>query len=141
VTVFIDTSIVMYAGGADHPNREPCRAVMGRVADGTLDAVTSAEVVQEILHRFTRGQRQIGSRMARSVLDLFDEVLPVERCTIAAAVARYENHPQLSARDALHVATCVANGINAIVSVDAGFDVVADVRRIDPRDLGDRVGI
>ena len=95
MTVFIDTSTVMYAGGADHPHWVPCRAVMRRVADGTLDAVTSVEVVQEILHRFARGQPQVGIRMARSVLDLFGEVLLVDRRTIAGAVVRYENHPQL----------------------------------------------
>jgi predicted nucleic acid-binding protein len=101
--------------------------------------VTSAEVVQEILHRFARGQRQIGSRMARSVLDLFTAILPVERLTIADGVARYENYPELSARDALHVATCVVNGIADIVSVDTGFDSVADVRRVDPVDLAEVV--
>lgn len=125
----------MYAGGAEHPHREACRAVMSRIADGTLEAVTSAEVVQEILHRFSKGRREIGSRMARSVLDLFGEVLSVERQTVASAVTRYETNPQLSARDALHVATCVAHGIVDIVSVDKGFDVAKEIRRVDPRML------
>lgn len=132
MTVFVDTSVVMYAGGADHPHRPACRIVMARVADGTLDAVTSVEVVQEILHRFARGRREIGSRMARSVIDVFGDVLAVDRRAIVDAVARYEQHPQLSARGALHVATCVVNGIDDIVSVDTGFDIVSDVRRIGP---------
>lgn len=127
----------MYAGGAKHAQREPCRAVLLRIAEGSLDAVTSAEVVQEILHRFAHGQREVGSRMARSVLDLFGQVLPVEQRTVADAVTRYESHPQLSARDALHVATCVANGIRDIVSVDTGFDLVAEVRRVDPAVLAE----
>lgn len=105
---------------------------MSRVADGSLDAVTSAEVVQEILHRFSRGRRRVGIRMARSVLDLFGEVLPIERRTVADAVLLYEKHPELSARDALHVATCLVNGIAEIISVDTGFDVVDVVRRVDP---------
>lgn len=135
MTVFIDTSVVMYAGGAEHPHRDACRSVMMQVADGSLDAVTSVEVVQEILHRFARGRREMGCRMARSVLDLFDDVLPVDRRTITDALARYEDHPQLSARDALHVATCAANDIGEIVSVDCGFDVVDGIRRVAPASL------
>ena len=38
----------------------------------------------------------------------------------------------LSARDVVHVATCVHEGITEIVSPDRGFDQVAEVRRIDP---------
>lgn len=47
----------MYAGGAAHPHREACRGVLQQVTAGTLGAVVSAEVVLEILHRFSRGDR------------------------------------------------------------------------------------
>ena len=30
VTVFVDTSVVMYAAGGDHPLREPCRRIIER---------------------------------------------------------------------------------------------------------------
>ena len=57
VTVFIDTAIVMYAAGADHPLRDPCRRIIDQISDGSLDAVTSTEVIQEILHRFVSSGR------------------------------------------------------------------------------------
>ncbi len=40
--------------------------------------------------------------------------------------------PDLAARDLLHVATCLQEGIGEIVSPDRGFDRVAEIRRIDP---------
>ncbi|MDQ4032002.1 MAG: type II toxin-antitoxin system VapC family toxin [Actinomycetota bacterium] len=132
MTYFVDTSVIVYAGGEEHAQREPCRTVLRNIAEGSLEATTSTEVVQEILHRFARGRRQVGGRMARSVLDLFDQMLPIERATIADAVSRYENHPQLSARNALHVATCVQLGIQEVISVDTGFDLVTEVRRVEP---------
>ena len=138
MTAFIDTSVIMYAAGAEHPDRAACRRVLERVADGSIDAVTSTEVVQEILHRFARGRRDVGQRMARSVLDLFDELIPINRQSIAGAVSLYADHPQLSARDALHVATCVDSAIDEIVSVDSGFDAVDQVRRIEPSEIADR---
>lgn len=137
MTAFIDTSVIMYAAGGEHSDRAACRRVLERVADGSIDTVTSTEVVQEILHRFARGRRDVGVRMARSVLDLFDELIPIDRQSIAGAVSLYADHPQLSARDALHVATCVDNAIGEIVSVDSGFDAVAEVRRIEPSEIAD----
>lgn len=135
--MFVDTSIVMYAAGAEHPHRASCRLVLRRVADGSIDAVTSTEVVQEILHRFAQGRRETGHRMARGVLDLFGDLIPVDRRSITGALSFYASHPQLSARDALHVATCRANDITEIVSVDTGFDAVSEVRRIAPFELAD----
>lgn len=141
MTVFIDTSVIMYAGGSAHRDRAACQSVLVRVADGTIDAVTSTEVVQEILHRFARGRREVGQRMARSVLDLFDDLVAVDRPSILGAVNVYATYPQLSARDALHVATCVGRGISEIVSLDRGFDVVSEVRRIEPSDLTGPAGL
>lgn len=135
MTVFVDTSVIMYAGGAEHPHRDSCRHVLQLVADRRLDAVTSTEVVQEILHRFARGRRVTGHRMARSVLELFDSIVPIDLHTIGAAVGLYDRYPQLSARDVLHVATCASNDVDRIVSVDSGFGAVTEVRHVHPADL------
>lgn len=137
MTTFVDTSVIMYAGGAEHSHRESCRRVLQRVADRSLDAVTSTEVVQEILHRFARGRRETGQRMASSVLGLFDQILAVDRQTIAAATSLYAGYPQLSARDVLHVATCRRNGIDRIVSVDSGFDAITELRWVLPAAVAD----
>ncbi|MEX1165069.1 MAG: type II toxin-antitoxin system VapC family toxin [Nitriliruptor sp.] len=138
MTLLIDTSVIMYAGGAAHPHREACRAVLQQVADGHLDAVVSTEVVQEILHRFSRGDRDIGVRMARSVLDLFGTLVPVDRAVMADATVRFRSAAELSARDALHAATCAVHGLEAIVSVDTDFDGLPDVRRVPPEALDQR---
>lgn len=138
MSVFIDTSVIMYAAGSEHPHRAACRSVLERVADGSLDAVTSTEVVQEILHRFARGRRDVGERMARGVLELFGELISVDRPTILGTVTLFSEHAQLPARDALHVATCLSRAIGEIVSVDTHFDAVTVVRRIEPAELADR---
>lgn len=107
---------------------------MEAVANGSLYATTSTEVVQEILHRFSRGRREIGERMTRSVLNVFDDILPIDRAVIADTVIRYRNNPGLSARDAIHVATCSRAGISSIVSLDTDFDNVDGIQRVDPAD-------
>jgi uncharacterized protein len=133
VTVFVDTAIIMYAGGSDHPLRAPCQRLLERVADGQLEAVTSVEVVQEILHRFTALHRPaVGATMARDTLDLFAPVLPITHAIMRRMPDLVEQHTKLAARDLVHVATCLEEGISDIVSPDRGFDDVPGIRRLAP---------
>lgn len=135
MSAFIDTAVIMYAAGRDHPLRDPCRAVIQRVLDGALDGVTSAEVIQEILHRFSSGaNRELGAAMARNALDVFAPVLPVTHLVMERMPALVEQHPGLSARDLVHVATCLDEGIGIIVSPDRGLDAVPGLVRVDPGD-------
>lgn len=122
----------MYAAGAPHARREGCQAVLREVVAGHVDAVTSAEVVREILHRFSAGRRDVGVRMATATLDLLGPVVEVDHRIMVDAVSRFAQDARLSSRDVVHVATCAALGIDTIISVDMGFDRAAGLRRLDP---------
>ena len=136
MTLFLDTAVFVYAGGREHPLRAPCRAILERVAAGALDATTSAEVVQQILHRFIAiGRPEIGAAMARDVLDAFEPVLPVTHGVMRRMPDLLGRYPTLAARGLVHVATCLKEGIEAIVSQDRGFDQVREIRRIEPHAL------
>jgi uncharacterized protein len=127
----------MYAAGQAHPLRDPSVRIVRLVRDGQLDGVISAEVVQEILHRFVAIRRpDIGARLARDALDLFSPVLPITHAVMARMPALIEGYPSLAARDLVHVATCLEHGLDTIVSPDRGLDAVSEVRRLDPPDLG-----
>jgi len=57
--IFIDVNIPMYAGGSPHPLREPSQQVILAIVAAQLDAVTDAEIFQEILYRYLHiGQRE-----------------------------------------------------------------------------------
>jgi predicted nucleic acid-binding protein len=136
VTAFVDTAIPMYAAGGQHPLRDPCLRILRLVRTGDLDAVTSAEVVQEIAHRFLAiGRPDVASQLALDVLDLFGPVLPITHALMRRLPDLARNYPLLSARDLVHVATCIHEGINEIISPDRAFDRVAEVRRIDPTEF------
>ncbi len=130
--VFLDTAVLMYAAGAEHELRAPSQEIVRRVAAGDLDAAISAEVVQEILHRFVAIRRpDLGARIARDALDLFDPVLPITHAVMHRMPTLVGRYPSLSARDLVHVATCVDAGITTIVSADRGLDGVTEIRRLD----------
>lgn len=136
MTIFVDTAILMYAAGAEHPLRAPCRAIVRAVGAGTIEAVTSTQVVQEILHRYAAiGRRSDGVALAEATLDLFAPVLPVTHALIRRVPVLLERYSELSARDAVHAATCLHEGIVEIVSPDRAFDRVAGLRRLDPMAL------
>lgn len=133
MTAFIDSAIFMYANGSEHPLREPCRAILEDIARRRLLAATSAEVVQEILHRYIAVQRApLGLVVARTVIESFAPLAPITHAVMARMPALVERYPRLAVRDLVHVATCLEEGLSDIVSPDRAFDEVSEIRRIDP---------
>ena len=133
MTLFIDTAVIMYAAGGQHELQQPCIRVMDHASAGNLDAITSVEVIQEILHRYLSVRRpELASRIARQTLDIFAPVVPVGHALMRRVPDLAARYPGLAARDLVHVATCIHEGITEIVSPDRAFDEVAEVRRVDP---------
>ena len=131
--VFLDTNVFLYAAGADHPLKEACTGLLARVGSGDLEAATSTEVVQELLYVLTRrGMRAEGLRLARRVMALVPEVLPVTERDMAGACDVMEEYPELPVRDAVHAATMKSNSLQTIVSGDRHFDQVAWLVRQEP---------
>lgn len=140
MSVFIDTAVIMYAGGAPHPMRSHCVDLLTAVVERRIEAVTSAEVIQEILHRFTAiDRRPVGAQMAEAALDLFAPVLPINEAIMRKMPNLVTKYRDLSARDLVHVATCEVAGIDLIVSSDRGLDEVEELTRIDPKDVAARL--
>jgi predicted nucleic acid-binding protein len=133
VTFFIDTAVFMYAAGSEHPLRDPCAEALRRVRARPMSAATSAEVIQEILHRFVLIRRPaIGVQMARAMLDAFGPILPVTHSVMTRVPALLERYPGLATRDLVHVATCLEERIDTIVTTDIALSQVAEVRCIHP---------
>ncbi len=131
--VFLDTNVFIYAAGTDARMRAECKAVLDAVAERRLQANTSAEVVQEVLHVLSRrGRRADALVIARSIFELFPELLAVGRREMELAASLLATHGDASVRDAVHVATAVANGILVIVSVDADLDAFPEIQRWTP---------
>ena len=136
MTLFIDTNILMYAAGGEHPLRDPCRAIVEAIGARSLAAATSVEVLQEILHRYVAINRASdGVALAEQTMDLFAPVMPITHALMRRIPDLARRYPALSARDLIHVATCVHEGMTEIVSADSGFDGGREIRRIPPQDL------
>ncbi len=133
---FLDTCLLIYAVGRDHPYREPCVRMLEAVAEGALEAVTDVEVIQEIVHRFQGLRRQAdGIKWARDFVETVGEVLPVTLQEALRSLALLQAHPALSPRDAIHVAVMEAAGLTHIITADRHFEGLPGLTRVDPMDL------
>jgi predicted nucleic acid-binding protein len=129
--IFVDSNVPMYLVGAEHANKHAARRILERLVAASDRLVTDAEVIEEILHRYSAIRRRdaIGP-CVDALLGLADEVFPVELEDALKARDLVASSDRLSARDALHVAVMRRYGVRRILTFDAGFDTVADVERI-----------
>ena len=127
--IFVDANLFMYFVGAAHPLRDDARAFFIQARERDLRLVTSAEVLQEILHRYLRAGR---SRVADAAFDLVNatvsETWPVERGDVEMARKLSSRHPGLEARDLVHLACCLRREPKRLVTFDRGLAAAWDSR-------------
>jgi len=121
----------MYLVGAPHPHKADARRLLEGLIAASERLVTSAEVMQEVVHRYVAIQRREAIQPAfEALLGIVDDVYAVEQEDVEAAKTQLDGIPSLSARDALHVAMMKRRGVHRILSFDAGFDEVPGLERI-----------
>jgi len=129
--IFVDSNVPMYLVGSDQPRQSTTRRILERLTAGGEPMVTSAEVFQEILHRYVAIRRPgaIGPAFA-ALHGVVDRVFDVRVSDVERARGWVLATPEVSARDALHAAVMEREGITRILSFDAGFDRLAFVTRV-----------
>ncbi len=131
---FVDTNVFMYAIGQAHPRRSQARRFFDEAMRSRRPLVTSAEVVQELMHVYVRMRRP---HTLDSALELVAsaavEVWPLEEADVLLARQLHDRHPTLQARDLCHLASCRRRGVREIMTFDKGLAAAAAV---GPRALG-----
>ena len=131
--ILVDTNVIMYAAGAEHPHKKPSVAFLERVARGEIEATIDAEVLQEILHRYrTIGRWEDGRRVYDLARQLFRNVVPVTAEVLDRARRILDTDRRIMARDALHAAVVMAEGLEAVCSWDRDFDRIKGIVRREP---------
>ena len=129
--IFIDSNIPMYLIGADHPHKHDAQRLIEKALVRRERLVTDAEVLQEILNRYSAIQRLDAIQPAFDVLlRLVDEVVAVTVETTEAAKDILLGGAVDSARDAIHVAVMAQIGVMRIMSFDRGFDRYPGLERL-----------
>jgi hypothetical protein len=129
--IFVDSNIPMYLVGAAHPHKTEAQFLLERMAAAGQRMATDAEVLQEILHRYTAiDRREAIGRAIQATLEIVDDVFAIEKADVLRAVEICQNRASLSARDAVHIAVMERHGISSVLSFDADFDRWPGLKRI-----------
>jgi predicted nucleic acid-binding protein len=134
VTFFVDANVILYAA-MDSEYREGCVAVLEAIVDGA-DGRTSTAALEEVWHIERSGRLGGLDGLTEHAYDIFSPLLAVTDQAFMTAFAMSERSVgRLGTNDRIHVGTCIANGIDAIVTADRGFSAVGSpLSCVDPRD-------
>jgi predicted nucleic acid-binding protein len=132
--IVLDTTVLVYAVGEDHRHRDPARSIVEAVEDGRIQATTTVEAIQELVHaRARRRDRRDAAALGRAYLALLSPLLHPSEEDLVAGLRLFEREESLGAFDAVLAASAIAAGEDALVSADRSF---ADVRGLRWVDLG-----
>lgn len=131
--IVLDSNVLLYALGRDHPLRQPCRRLVEAIGNHLIDATTTVEVIQEFVHvRARRYGRGDASQQGSNYVSLLSPLISLEDRDLRAGLRLFERAVELDAFGAVLAATAVARDARALVSADAGFASVPRLRHIDP---------
>jgi hypothetical protein len=120
--IVLDTTVLVYAVGAEHPLRERARRVVEAVGSGRIRATTTVEVVQELVHvRARRRGRRDAVAVGRSYAELLSPLLQVGEAELDRGLRLFERQVELGAFDAVLAAAALEQGAEALVSADAAY--------------------
>ncbi len=117
--IFVDTNVFIYHVGRQHPLRREAREFIARSLARDDHLVTSAEVLQELLNFYLKGHRLSALDDAFTLAEAcIDEVWAVEEADVLTARNLANNHPELEARDLVHLACCIRREPEDLVTFD-----------------------
>ena len=132
--ILIDTGVIIHAAGTDHLAKAPSAAMLRSVASGDVEATTDAHILGEILQHYrSLGRPDDAKRVYDLVRQIFPHVLPVTATVMDRARRILDADPRLHARNAIHAAIVMTEGMEAVCSYDRGFDRIMGIVRREPR--------
>lgn len=135
--IVLDTTVLVYAVGVEHPLRTPCRELIAAVQAGEIRATTTAEVIQEFAHvRARRRGRDDAARVASDYAELFAPLLVVGDDDVLAGLELFGRCPRMGAFDCVLAATAARHGAAALVSADRALAEAEGVAYLDPATAG-----
>jgi uncharacterized protein len=135
--IVLDTTVLVYAKGADHPLRDPCRELIEAITAGDLEATTSVEVIQEFVHvRARRRDRRDAAALGRDYAELLTPLLEITAEHLREGLALFEQVEDLGAFDAVLAGAVISAGMTALVSADDGFSKVPALAHTMPDAAG-----
>ena len=129
--IFVDSSVPMYLVGGDHPLKRRVVEVVPQLLAAHETLITSAEVFQEIIHRYVGlGDRTHLNAAYEALETMVSAVFDVTKHDVDQARSLSAEFTGLSSRDCLHVAVMRRVRSSKVWSYDENYDLMPSIQRI-----------
>lgn len=121
--IFVDSNIFIYAVGRPHPLKVEAQNFFIESSQKGKRLVTSAEVLQELLHVYLPVGRlaTLDAAMTLAIRGV-DQILPIDSTAVIHARNLIDQHPGLTARDLVHLAICHQHNVTELKTFDRNLD-------------------
>ena len=121
--IFVDSNVFVYAVGKPHPLRAEAQNFFMESSRNGKRLVTSAEVLQELLHVYLPVGR---IETLDAALDLatkgVDQIIPITGETVIQGRHLVAEYQGLTAKDLLHLSVCLIHKIPEIKTFDRNLN-------------------
>jgi predicted nucleic acid-binding protein len=121
--IFVDTSVLVYAVGGEHPHRSEAREFFRRSIREDLTLVTSSEVLRELLQAYVASDRGETLDAALTLAEgRIARIWSMEEDDVRLARMLAEEFPALDGRDLLHLASCRRREVDRLKTFDRALE-------------------
>jgi predicted nucleic acid-binding protein len=127
--LYLDANVFVYAVVNTGELGEKAGALLLKIQQGQEKAVTSALTADEVFWSIKKHDRAAAFEACQALLNFPNiEIMPATK-ELALSALQIIKEYRLDPRDALHAATAIAEKVDCIISTDAHFDRVKELKR------------
>lgn len=132
MTFFLDANVLVYSADRHTDRGRACAAVVRSVAAEGASGRSSTAVLEEVWDVERRRRAFDVTGLTAHLFAILRPLLSVTDEVFATAMAL--DAGDAGTNDRMHLACCLVNQIDVIVSSDRGLDGPHGIRRVDPMD-------
>lgn len=127
--LYLDSTVFVYAAINTKTLGENARELLQKIQQGEMQAETSALTFDEVFWAVKKYDLEAAFEACQALLNFPNLcIVPVDRELVVFALQLIKEH-HLAPRDAIHAATAIVGKADALVSTDAHFDKILELKR------------
>ena len=128
--LYLDANVFIFAAINTKEDGDKAVILLKKIQQGEERAITSALTFDEVFWEVKRNRgMEKALETAEAMLNFPNlEIIPADREVVSSALQIIKEY-HLAPRDAIHAATAMAEKADAVVSTDAHFDKIKELKR------------
>jgi predicted nucleic acid-binding protein len=126
--LYLDANIFIYSTINTQELGKSARLLLGRIQQGEEKAITSALTYDEVFWAIKKHNLDLAFEACEALLNFPNlEIIPADR-ELALSASQLIRECNIAPRDALHAATAILKKVDYIVTTDAHFNKIKELK-------------